>query len=300
MGATDVSRHLRERRTWPASPPSPCSSPDENRPHKVPDTRTVVARARPPAVRLDRAPGEQNAAYRARRTAGHAGGRPRVRCCLPPLLPCSRHPPGRASSPPTSAQAVSGVTSTGASFPASSSWSPCSLWVSCGPGCWPPAVRLADVRSAWNRAGGSRLSSGWSASKRQRTLRGHACSRRSVVTHSLVLDRQRRQADRTAVRGWGYKGTDTIRAEIHGKELGLSHRSALTTRTDYRYPQSVEDRNRRRAGRGLRSVHGAMVREQIRGPANGKVDCRRPPGRSAAVTGSRVLRSGRGATETGC
>ena len=32
---------------------------------------------------------------------------------------------------------------------------------------------------------------------------------------------------------WEYRvqGTDTIRAEIHGKELGLSHRSALTTRT---------------------------------------------------------------------
>ena len=28
------------------------------------------------------------------------------------------------------------------------SGNPCSLWVSCGPGCWPPAVRLADVRSA--------------------------------------------------------------------------------------------------------------------------------------------------------
>ena len=110
------------------------------------------------------------------------------------------------------------------------------------------------------------------------------------------------EPERLRARVWEYRvqGTDTIRAEIHGKELGLSHRSALTTRTDYRYPQSVEDRNRRRAGRGLRSVHGAMVREQIRGPANGKVDCRRPPGRSAAVTGSRVLRSGRGATETGC
>ena len=47
-------------------------------------------------------------------------------------------------------------------------------------------------------------------------------------------------------------------------------------------------------------ISGAWTATTTAGPANGKVDCRRPPGGRAAVTRSRVLRAGRGATGTGC
>ena len=149
----------------PAGAADVCPRPHRRRaPHPM---KTVRTKCRTPARsslvldhRLSGSTGRP--ASRTRRTV--LGERP----ATPADVPVS----GVASRPSSHAQdtRTAGVTSTGASFPASSSWSPCSLWLSCGPGCWPPAIRLADVRSAWNRAGGSRLSPGWSASKRQRTL----------------------------------------------------------------------------------------------------------------------------------
>ena len=88
------------------------------------------------------------------------------------------------------------------------------------------AVRLADVRSAWNRAGGSRLSSGWSASKRQRTLRGHACSRRS--RHPLAGSRPAASTGRPYGRPWlGYKATD--RVTVWGVAAGYGAGGLLLT-----------------------------------------------------------------------
>ena len=199
MGATDVSRHLRERRTCARAPTvAVLFTP----------MKTVRTKCRTPARsslvldhRLSGSTGRP--ASRTRRTV--LGERP----ATPADVPVS----GVASRPSSHAQDTrpAGVTSTGASFPASSSRSPCSLWLSCGPGCWPPAVRLADVRSAWNRAGGSRLSPGWSASKRQRTLSGHACSRRS--RRPLAGSRPAPSRGRAGVR------RDALEAERGGQNL---------------------------------------------------------------------------------
>ena len=58
------------------------------------------------------------------------------------------------------------------------------------------AVRLADGRSAWNRAGGSPAVARLVCVETVRPLRGHARSRAGVVVRLRVLGRQRRRADR--------------------------------------------------------------------------------------------------------
>ena len=179
---------------------------------------------------------------------GHAGGRPRVRCCLPPLLPCSRHPPGRrhrrrrgldvpvnadtsaaaivspagahsvgpvpdctsasrwekpgrgrrrpATSPsgwagaPSISTTVSGVTSTGASSPSSSSWSPCSLWLSSFPwllaACGPSRRRPFRVEQSRREPAVARL-----VCVERRGLCAVTPVLAGVGARSRVLDRQR-------------------------------------------------------------------------------------------------------------
>ena len=118
--------------------------------------------------------------YRARRTAGHAGGRLSVRCCLPPLLPCSRHPPGRRD---LDRRFVSCVLFEVSVFVVVVVWS--WLLAACGPSRRrpfrveqsrrePAVARLVCVETAAGLCAVTPVLAG-------------------VVDHSLVLDRQRRQ-----------------------------------------------------------------------------------------------------------
>ena len=118
--------------------------------------------------------------YRARRTAGHAGGRLRVRCCLPPLLPCSRHPPGRRD---LDRRFVSCVLFEVSVFVVVVVWS----WV---------VGRLRSVSQTSVPRGTEQAGAGCRPVGLRRNGSGLCAVTpvlAGVVDHSLVLDRQRRQ-----------------------------------------------------------------------------------------------------------
>ena len=172
------SSHARRTPARPESPP-PHLSRRRRRPppqlQQVVDLRDLVG-LRPRCRRGPRRPvGGSPAA--GRRGPARSGAPRATFSSMPPprstwparvISPVMARSPwtGRPVNADTSAAAI--VTSTGASFPSSSSWSPCSLWFSSLP-CFGVLVidRLRSVSRrpfAWNRAGGSRLSPGWSAS----------------------------------------------------------------------------------------------------------------------------------------
>ena len=155
MSACPTPDGCDRRVSSPAGAADVCPRPHRHRaPHpmktvrtKCSDTRPVVARARPPAVRLDRAPSEQNAAYRARVVCGR-GRNPTLRlstCSRRPLKPCVGGL--QPLSPLHAADAVHAGTSRRRPWPSLAGSGPC------GPEPDPAqARRLSPVRTSWRPA----------------------------------------------------------------------------------------------------------------------------------------------------